>query len=42
MIWYQGQLMVYDKLDEHTQQKAQIFIATIAHAVKQSKGEPNG
>lgn len=29
MIWYQGQLLVYDKLDESTQQKAHIFIATI-------------
>jgi len=39
MIWFQGQLIVFDKLDENSQQKAHIFIATITHAVKQSKGE---
>lgn len=42
MIFFQGQLMVYDKLDENTQQKAHLFLATITHAVKQSKENPNG
>lgn len=37
MIFFQNQLIVYDPIDHQTEQKAFIFMATIAHAVKQSK-----
>jgi len=39
MIWFQGQFIVYDKLDEHSEKKAHLFISTVTNAVKQSKGE---
>ncbi len=39
MIFINGQLIVYDKLDENSEKKAHLFFAQIANAVKQSKGE---
>jgi len=39
MIWFQGQLIVYDKLDGDSEKKVHQFIANIAHVMKQSKGE---
>jgi hypothetical protein len=34
-----GQVFVYDPIDEHTQHKVQVFVVTVQHWAKEFRGE---
>ena len=39
MIMMNGQIFVYNPIDEHTQHKAAVFVTTVQHWTKEFKGE---
>jgi hypothetical protein len=39
MIFMNGQIIVYDPIDERTQHKAQVFVATVQFWAKESKNQ---